>query len=88
MAKREEPGPSEITPQDAYLRRREFMRDAGLFALTASAVGGSLLALTGGVRSTPRASPQAKNVPSLPPFTNNARYRLDEALTPREDVTH
>ena len=84
----QEPPPREITAQETYLRRREFMRDAGLFALTASAVGGSLLALTGGVRSTPRAAPQLGALPRLPAAPPNLHYRVDEPLTPREDVTH
>jgi sulfoxide reductase catalytic subunit YedY len=87
MAKRQEPPSAEITPQEAYLRRREFMRDAGLFALTASAVGAGLIGLTSGVRSTPKA-PKAQSLVHLPSARKNPIYRVDEPLTSREDVTH
>jgi sulfoxide reductase catalytic subunit YedY len=85
--RRNEPGESEVTPLALYQRRREFMRSAGLLALTASAVGGALLGLTGGVRGSRKSTPPGPG-PALPSYTKNPRYRLDEALTSREDVTH
>ena len=42
-----EPPSSEITPQALYLRRREFIKNAGLYVGTSSIVGGALLVLTG-----------------------------------------
>ncbi|AUX35930.1 MULTISPECIES: protein-methionine-sulfoxide reductase catalytic subunit MsrP [Sorangium] len=43
-----EPPASEITPPALYLRRRELLKNAALFAGTASAIGGGLVWLTGG----------------------------------------
>jgi len=42
-----EPSSSEITPESAYLRRREFIRNAALFTATATGVGGSVVLLGG-----------------------------------------
>ncbi|WP_437294367.1 protein-methionine-sulfoxide reductase catalytic subunit MsrP [Sorangium sp. So ce426] len=43
-----EPPAGEITPPALYLRRRELLKNAALFAGTASAIGGGLVWLTGG----------------------------------------
>ncbi|XXX74401.1 protein-methionine-sulfoxide reductase catalytic subunit MsrP [Sorangium sp. So ce134] len=43
-----EPPASEITPPALYVRRRELLKNAALFAGTASAIGGGLVWLTGG----------------------------------------
>src|SRR5436309_206393 len=43
-----EPPRSEITPEALYLKRREFLKNAALFAGTASGIGGGLLWLTRG----------------------------------------
>ncbi|WP_437620086.1 protein-methionine-sulfoxide reductase catalytic subunit MsrP [Sorangium sp. So ce1151] len=43
-----EPPADEITPPALYMRRRELLKNAALFAGTASAVGGGLVWLTGG----------------------------------------
>ena len=57
----------EVTPEALYLRRREFMRNAAYFGLTAAGVGGSLLKLTGGVRGRPKqASGGQAKPPALP----------------------
>jgi sulfoxide reductase catalytic subunit YedY len=80
------PKESEVTPQALYQRRREFMKSAGLFALTASSVGAGLLGLTGGVRSSRKPEPPRPHAALQ--FTKNAQYRVDEALTSRDDVTH
>jgi sulfoxide reductase catalytic subunit YedY len=82
-----EPAPSEITPQGVYANRREFLKNAGLFAATATGLGGGLLALIGSGRTgktktlaeAPSALPIASAAPSV--------YRVDEPLTPYEDVT-
>ncbi|AUX25373.1 sulfoxide reductase catalytic subunit YedY [Sorangium cellulosum] len=42
-----EPSAGEITPPALYLRRRELLKNAALFAGTASAIGGGLVWLTG-----------------------------------------
>ena len=86
MAK--QPPAREITAQELYLKRRQFMRDAGMFALTSSAVGGALLALTGGVRGTAKSPPPEAAVAQLPRAQKSTLYRVNEPLTPREDVTH
>jgi sulfoxide reductase catalytic subunit YedY len=87
MAHRKHPESSEITSEELYLRRREFVRNAGLFALTASSVGGALVALTGGVRGTQGSNSQVKAARApLPGFTRGG-YQLPEPLTPYADVT-
>ena len=81
------PPTSEITPEPLYLRRREFIRNALLFTVTSTGVGGSLLWLMGGNRaSEPKASPASV---SAPPLTSAGRssYSTDEPLTPYRDVT-
>ena len=81
------PPASEITPEPLYLHRREFIRNALLFAVTSTSVGGSLLWLMGGNRaSKPKSSPASV---SAPPLTSAGRssYSTDEPLTPYRDVT-
>jgi sulfoxide reductase catalytic subunit YedY len=80
------PKSSEITPEELYLRRREFMRNAALFTATAGGVGAGLLALTGGVRSTRKAKEETSPTRALPAFTRG-RHQLDEPLTSFQDVT-
>jgi methionine sulfoxide reductase catalytic subunit len=79
--------PSEITPEALYLRRREFIRNAALFAATSGAVGGGLLWLMRGGRSEPK--PPAAEVAAQPALTiaRRGRYSTDEAQTPYRDVT-
>jgi len=62
---------SEITPRSVYLRRREFM---GLMA-----AGAGLALGVGGAR--------AEAPPTVPLKTVPSRYKVDEPLTSREDVT-
>jgi sulfoxide reductase catalytic subunit YedY len=96
------PPSSEITPEDLWIRRREFLRNAALFGATASAVGGSLLWLVGGGRVTRREVPPADDaVPtsgsgsggatgtSAPALSveRSGRFTIDEAETPYADVT-
>lgn len=93
-----EPPESEITPEPLYRRRREFMRDAALFAGTTVAVGTGLLMLMekgpppdpdekvrGRIGATGAASP----VPAPPPVAPQptGRYDTDEPATPYKDVT-
>src|SRR4051812_47069763 len=79
----------EITPEALYLRRREFMRNAGFFGLTAAGVGASLLALTGGVRGRPKpASGGEIKAPALPgPAARDPRYTVNEPVTSFASVT-
>jgi methionine sulfoxide reductase catalytic subunit len=70
------PRGSEVTPLDAYLGRRTFMRNAGAAVLTAAGLGGGLVALVGkGRRPAPKAAPKPVVKQGVEP------------LTPYEDVT-
>src|SRR3989454_6711124 len=81
------PPPREITREQLYLHRREFIRNALLFTVTSTGVGGSLLWLMGGNRaSEPRSSPASVSAPSLT-SVGRSSYSTDELLTPYRDVT-
>ncbi len=77
------PPSSEITPEPLFRGRREFLRNAGLFTLTAAGSGGALLALTG-------AAPEkaAAPAPEPAPLKVLGRYSTDETPTGYADVTH
>jgi sulfoxide reductase catalytic subunit YedY len=77
-----EPAPSEITPEDLYLRRREFVKSSLLLAATAAGVGGGLLALLGRGRRTPVA-PAGAALEAVAPST----YSTAEPRTSYLDVT-
>src|SRR5437899_6426499 len=82
-----DPASAEITPEAVYLRRREFLKNAALYAGTAAAVGGGLVALVGrGSRATPA---QADGLPPLLPAgsATASPYSVDEPRTRYEDVT-
>jgi len=83
------PPASEITPERLYLRRREFIRNAGLFAATSAGVGGSLLWLMGGTRAGRRARGKADHPASREDRLAATKSRLgtDEPRTPERDVT-
>src|SRR5439155_953588 len=59
-----EPSSSEVTPEALYLRRREFIKNAALFAGTTTAIGGGLLLLT---RGGPPATQSSVVLPTDPP---------------------
>src|SRR5687767_7029197 len=80
MRKAHEPGPSEITPQALYQQRREFVRNAGLGALTAAAVGGSLLTLLGGSRGTARDEAKPEVPARALPDAARRRHALQQLL--------
>jgi sulfoxide reductase catalytic subunit YedY len=91
-----EPPSSEITPEGLYLRRREFLQNAGLFTATAAGIGAGLLWLTRGAAPPP--APRTTELASLPlpdggvepsPFARviKSEYNVDEALTDYEAVT-
>src|SRR5713101_6532681 len=81
------PPSSEITPEPLYLRRREFIRNALLFTVTSTSVGGSLLWLMGGNRaSKPKSSPISTDAPSLT-VAGRSSYSTDEPPTAYRDVT-
>ena len=90
-----EPPSSEITPEELYKGRREFLKNAALFTGTAAALGGGLWGL---VRKSGRADPDVPmpDVPPLPTPTSGATageppakspYSIDEPPTPYKDVT-
>jgi methionine sulfoxide reductase catalytic subunit len=81
------PPSSDITPELAYQSRRELLKNVGLFAATATGLGGSLLALIGSGRTTKgKALAETMSTP-LPSSSPRPTYRVDEPLTPYEDVT-
>ncbi len=85
-----EPPSSEITPEKQYLRRRELIKNAGLFAGTAAVVGGGLY-LLGLKRTRPmdKFVPDSGPLAALPPAEPKGAspYDTDEPRTPFEDVT-
>lgn len=82
-----EPPGSEITPEPLYLRRRELLKNAGLFAGTAAAVAGGLYLLSGKQRRAMDAYvPDAGRVTG-PVAKASGEFDTDEPRTPYEDVT-
>ena len=87
---------SEVTPEELYLRRREFIKNAALFAGTTAALGGGLLALTRGRKADgpPGSEGVREEVAASAPggelsIASKGKYTVDgEALTPLKDVTH
>jgi sulfoxide reductase catalytic subunit YedY len=83
----DEPGTSEITPESVFLRRREFMRRAGLFTATSAAWGTGLVALTGRGEADPPPPPvEAPSAPALR-VAKRGEYGTDEPRTPFRDIT-
>ncbi len=85
-----EPKSSEVTPEALYLRRREFLKSAGLFTATAAGVGAGVLALTGSGKT--KVKPTEKPIVAAAPpseFTiaKKGEFVVDEALTPFNDVS-
>ncbi|NTX38403.1 protein-methionine-sulfoxide reductase catalytic subunit MsrP [Myxococcus sp. CA033] len=82
-----EPPGSEVTPEPLYLRRRELLKNAGLFAGTAAAVAGGLYLLSGKQRRAMDAYvPDAGQVTG-PVAKATGVFDTDEPRTPYEDVT-
>jgi sulfoxide reductase catalytic subunit YedY len=73
-----EPPASEVTPKELYLRRREWLKNAGLFVGTSLALGGALDLLT---RRRQGGAKQG-SAPEL-----NKTSELGEALTPFRDIS-
>src|SRR5262245_21704658 len=82
-----EPPSREITPEAVYMKRREFLKNAALFAGTATAVGGGMALLVGrGSRATPTAANALP--PPLPVGSASAgAFTVDEPRTRYEDIT-
>jgi methionine sulfoxide reductase catalytic subunit len=83
-----EPPSSEITPEQIYLRRREFMRNAGRTALTAAGVATGLAWLTGGAqkRRILDERPDQQVVPLV--AAKPAEFRAAEQPTSYDDISH
>ncbi|HLY65491.1 MAG TPA: protein-methionine-sulfoxide reductase catalytic subunit MsrP [Chloroflexota bacterium] len=82
-----EPPSSEITPEPIYWRRREFIRNSGLIAGTAVALGGPLLWLVG--KSPPPKTPDAAPLPeqALAISSDASPFDTTETQTSYQDVT-
>ena len=91
------PHPSEVTPESLWLRRREFLKSAGLFTATAVGVGTGLTLI--GNRGLPRApsAPEMEapppplgeklELPDAPVAAANSGFTTDEARTPWDAAT-
>ena len=87
------PPASDITPEPLYLRRREFIKNAALFAATSAGVGSGLLWLMGGRRATERpatstriAQPPLVAAPQLS-IAVRGRFATDEPVTAERSAT-
>src|SRR5713226_4785430 len=91
---------SEVTPESLYLRRREFIKNAALYAGTSTAIGGGLLWLTHGapldrpagarpkMPSSPSAQDQAADHPLAKlTIASRGRYTVNEAKNSFEEIT-
>jgi methionine sulfoxide reductase catalytic subunit len=72
--------PSEITPEQLYFNRRQFMKAAELL------VGGAILAAC--VPGTSNSVPQTTSTPELPGLVSKTSDELGASLTPLEAITH
>jgi methionine sulfoxide reductase catalytic subunit len=91
------PPSSEITPEPLYLNRREIIKNAGLFAGTAAAIGGGLLWLTRGAAPPPTPDLLAATASQTPDAgtaggggglsdIKKGEYTVDEKLTDLDAV--
>jgi len=83
--KRNVPPGSEITPEERYRNRRDFIKNGALFAAASGAFGGGLLALTGAGRRAMKME-MLREMPALT-IAERGRYRLADPPTPLEHVT-
>jgi sulfoxide reductase catalytic subunit YedY len=94
-----EPNGDEITSEAHHASRREFIRNAALFLGTASAMGGSLVYLAGGAKSSKApategwsdgertsAGPEPQDASDLH-AAKNASFDTDEPKTSRDSIT-
>ena len=90
-----EPASSEITAESLYVRRREFIKNAALFAGTTTAVGAGLIYLASGGKADSPESPanEPSKAVAAPPDAGaelaplRGRFDTDEPMTPFKDVT-
>ncbi|HEX4339704.1 MAG TPA: protein-methionine-sulfoxide reductase catalytic subunit MsrP [Polyangiaceae bacterium] len=82
------PKSAEITDQGLYVRRREFIRRAGLFAATSTAWGAGLVVLSGRGDADPPKPPPPPPA-GVPPLriAERGKYVVDEATTSFESIT-
>jgi sulfoxide reductase catalytic subunit YedY len=83
-----EPPSSEVTAEPLYLRRREFLKNAGLGVLTAAATGAGLVALTQGGPGLARPAEKGTPAPEPPPLKILGKYSTSETPTRYDDITH
>jgi sulfoxide reductase catalytic subunit YedY len=86
----DEPPASEITPLGLYVRRREFLKNAALYAATSTGVGAGLLGLLGNGRG---GKPKRSKL-ELPPVVGSSvvrpegpSYTVTDPPTPYESIT-
>ncbi len=84
-----EPPSSEITPQQLYVSRREFIKNGAYSLGTAAAVGSGLLWLAekGPPPDEPREEAPVSSSPGLAVTDGNSSFDTDEAETSRRDAT-
>lgn len=78
--------PSEITPQEVFVHRRRFIKQAGFGLLATSALVQSPLLYATDTAHLDKTNKTFRPSSSLPSFTQTT-YGKDEKLTPYEDVT-
>ena len=79
------PPTREITPEHLYARRRDFLKSAGLFAITSTSVGAGLLSLLGPSRTSGERTDLQD--PYRPTTSSWSFTRGDEPLTSFADAT-
>jgi sulfoxide reductase catalytic subunit YedY len=89
MGRSREPAASEITPEELYVRRREFLKNTALGAATAAGVSGALLGLLGD--SSRARAPKEQSAEPARALAVSSRWPNHEAkvdpLTPLSDIT-
>jgi sulfoxide reductase catalytic subunit YedY len=85
----DEPKGSEITPPGLYAQRREFIKKAGLFAVTSAAWGAGLTLLSSRGEADPPKPPPGPPAPGAGKLVvaKRGEYVVDEARTPYDAVT-
>jgi sulfoxide reductase catalytic subunit YedY len=84
------PSSGEITAEQVYLRRREFLRNTFFFTVTSSGIGGTLLWLMRGLRAKDYRKRQGAVAPhdfSALTITRRSDYTGGEAKTPYDSIT-
>lgn len=82
-----EPPPSEITTAEQYQSRRQFLKKAGLFTVTAGAWGGGLVALSSRDHVEPPPTPVAATGEAWQNIQKGGPFDAKEAPTAFGDIT-